>query len=216
MKSVLLLSLFLLAISCREKKTKPATQATVDQPSANRSIVREKSADVPTHEFQSLVVALDSLGFKSDTSKVKRLKNYRELVDGKIQCFGMFPFYKIAKEKSEILWWNTRVRNAGDSIDTEIFRTAESAWLYFYQKRETASWVSDGVIEQWKFKDEATTQFALTKLNSKYPFPYYNTNPYYIANGSCLYIFHTRAMAFSYGQKDIFQLFRKIVSLSNK
>jgi hypothetical protein len=216
MKSILLLSLLLLANSCREKKTKTVTQATVDQLSANRPIVREKSADGPTHELQELVVALDSLGFKSDTSRVKRLKNYRELLDGKIQLFGMFPFYKTAKEKSEILWWNTMVRNASDSIDTEIFRTAESAWLYFYQKRETASWVSDGVIEQWKFKDEATTQVALIKLNSRYPFPYYNTSPYYIANGSYLYIFHTRAMAFSYGQKDIFQLFRKIVSLSNK
>lgn len=216
MKSILLLCLLLLAISCHEKKTKPPTHATVDQPSDNRPIVREKSADGPTHELQELVVALDSLGFKSDTSRVKRLKNYRELLDGKIQLFGMVPFYKIAKEKSEVLWWNTMVRNASDSIDTEIFRTAESAWLYFYQKRETASWVSDGVIEQWKFKDEATAQIALAKLNSRYPFPYYNTSPYYIANGSYLYIFHTRAMAFSYGQKDIFQLFRQIISVSNK
>ncbi|MBI3218793.1 MAG: hypothetical protein HYZ44_04720 [Bacteroidetes bacterium] len=215
MKSVLLFCLLLLVISCREKKTKPATQATADQPSTNRSTVSEKSADVPTHEFQGLVFTLDSLGYQSDTSRVKRLKNYQELLDSKIQIFGKFPFYKIAKEKSEVLRWNTIIKNKADSIDTEIFRTAESAWLYFYQKRETATWVEDGVIEQWRFKDEATAQFALKKLNSRYPFPYFNTNPYYLVRGQFLYLFHTRAMAFSYKQEDIFEIFRQISLATN-
>ncbi len=212
MKNSLYIVLLLGIVSCREKAGKPVFTEKIEKPKVDTVQAIVKVVDQPTVEFATLVKQLDSLGYKSDTNRVKRLKSYPELLDSKIHVFGKFPFYKIEKEKSEVLWWNAKVRNEDYSIDTEIFRTADNPWLYFYQKRQNSSWVIDGVIEQWIFKDEATAQVALKKLKSKYPFPYANTDPFYLVKGSFLYIFHTRAMAFSYEQKDIFEWFQRIAS----
>jgi hypothetical protein len=116
------------------------------------------------------------------------------------------------KEKSRVLMINRNATEEADSIDTEIFWEASSVWGYFYQKEETKNMRTDGVIEQWEFSDAAMAQVALGKLEAIYPLPYFNTQPHYITNERFLFIFHTRADAFSYRQKEFFEKFQKISS----
>jgi hypothetical protein len=97
-----------------------------------------------------------------------------------------------------------------------MFAEAENVWGYFYQKEEQKDVKTDGVIEQWMFKDSVTAQVAIDKLNAIYPLPYFNTQPYYMTDGQFLFIFHTRADAFSYRQKDFFNKFREISSAPAK
>lgn len=212
MKKIPLLVLFLSIISCKDKTDKHVIRDSVDKLQENPQILAGKITDRPTRKFGILVQVLDSLGYSSDTSRVKKLKNYKELLNSEIQLFGKFPFYKIDKEKAKVLWWNTAFNDKENSIDTEIFRTAESVWGFFYQKEEGENLKTDGVIEQWKFTDSLTAQTAMDKLNKRYPLPYFNTQPYYITDGQFLFIFQTRASAFSYRQKDFVDTFRKICS----
>lgn len=172
----------------------------------------DKSVDRPTRNFRVIVRVLDSIGYKSDTERVAKLKNYKELLGSDVQHFGTFPFYRKDKQKSKVLWWNTIVRGKEDSIDTETFREAENVWGYYYQEEEQKDVKTDGVIEQWMFKDSVTAQAAIDKLNAIYPLPYFNTQPYYMTDGQFLFIFHTRADAFSYRQKEFFAMFREISS----
>lgn len=168
--------------------------------------------DGPTKNFRWLAYQLDSLGFKSDTVRVANVRMYKELLNVDVQQFEAFPFYKMNKRNTAILWRNTRAFNQTDSLDTEIFLKAESVWGYFYQKEETKNVRTDGVIEQWKFIDAATAQTAMDELNKFYPLPYFNTQPYYLTDGPFLFVFHTRADAFSYRQKEFFKKFRELSS----
>lgn len=216
MRQILLLNIFLLTISCSDKGDKPINQDKVNK---SLGVIQEpidKSTNGPTRNFGVIVRLLDSLGYKSDTARVAKLKNYKELLDSEVQLFETFPFYKVDKEKSKVLWWNTIARDKSDSIDAEIFREAENVWSYYYQKEEVKNWKTDGVIEQWTFSDSVTAQKALDKLKAIYPLPFFNTQPYYMTDGSLLFIFHTRADAFSYRQKDFFEKFREISSAPNK
>jgi hypothetical protein len=215
MRKILLLNIFLLTISCDDKGDKPIIEDKVDKPQEIIQEPTDKSVDRPTRNFGVIVRVVDSLGYKSDTARVAKLKNYKELLDSEVQRFGTFPFYRMDKQKSKVLWWNTIARDKEDSIDTEIFREAESVWGYYYQKEEQKDVKTDGVIEQWMFKDSVTAQAAIEKLKAIYPLPYFNTQPYYVTDGQFLFIFHTRADAFSYRQKEFFTKFREISSAPN-
>jgi hypothetical protein len=215
MRKILLLNILLLTISCNDKRDRTLSQDKVDKPQEVTQEPVDKPVDRPTRNFGVIVRILDSLGYKSDTARVAKLKNYKELLDNEVQFFGNLPFYEVGKEKSKVLWWNTIARDKHDSIDTEIFREAESLWGYYYQKEENKNMKTDGVIEQWTFRDSVTAQTAIDKLKSIYPLPYFNTQPYYTTDGKFLFIFHTRADAFSYRQKEFFNKFREISSAPN-
>lgn len=215
MRKFLILNILLLTISCNKRET-PVIQDIEEK--SNKTIPDQtvKSIDRPTRNFVVIVRFLDSLGYKSDTTRVAKLKNYKELLDSEVHFFGTFPFYKVDKEKSKVLWWNTIARDKQDSIDTEIFRKAENVWGYYYQKEESKNIKLDGAIEQWMFRDSVTAQSAIDKLKTIYPLPYFNTQPYYTTEGQYLFIFHTRADAFSYQQKEFFNKFCEISSAPNK
>jgi hypothetical protein len=177
MRKILLLNIFLLTISCNDKGDTPVIQDNEEKSTKAIPEPTDKSIDGPTRNFLDIVGLLDSLGFKSDTTRVAKLKNYKELLASEVHFFGTFPFYKVDKEKSKVLWWNTIARDKQDSIDTEIFREAESVWAYYYQKEESKNTVTDGIIEQWTFRDSVTAQTAIDKLKGIYPLPYFNTQP---------------------------------------
>lgn len=216
MRQILLLNIFLLTISCSDKGDKPINQSRVEKPQEVIQEPIDSPIDRPTRNFGVIVRMLDSLGYKSDTARVAKLKNYKELLGSEVKLFGTFPFYRADKERSKVLWGNTIARDKTDSIDTEIFRKAKNVWSYYYQKEESKNLRTDGVIEQWIFMDSTTAQTAMDKLKTIYPLPYFNTQPYYVADGQFLFIFHTRADAFSYRQKDFFNMFREISSAPNK
>jgi hypothetical protein len=213
MRKIFFLILSLSIVSC-SRTNESKVQITVDSVKEKPLERIEKLTDIPSKTFEAIVQILDSLGYRSDTTRVKRLNSYPELTDSEIQLVGTFPFYKIDKEKAKVLWWNKIAREKGDSIDTEIFKKAERVWGYFYQKEEAPNVRTDGVIEQWEFADAGVAQNAMNKLAAIYPLPYFNTQPYYVTNGQFLFIFHTRASAFSYRQKEFFNKFKEISSAS--
>jgi len=72
--------------------------------------------------------------------------------------------------------------------------------------------ISDGVIEQWKFESEEQEEQADKAIRQilKPGFTvYFNTNPYFYRIRNKLIIFQSRAMAFRYDQKPVFEKFVK-------
>ena len=211
MKITSLLILLLSIMSCNRTGS-PMVQNAVDSLKQRPLKQIDRLTDRPTKAFGLLVQRLDSAGYRSDTTRVKKLKNYRELIDCEVRPFGGFVFYKLNKEKTTILWWNSKAHETRDSIDTEIFREAKNVWGYFYREERRQGLVPDGVIEQWEFADAGIAQNAMNKLAAIYPLPYFNTQPYYITKGQFLFIFHTRASAFSYKQREFFNIFKEVSS----
>jgi hypothetical protein len=214
MKNAFLFTAFALAIFCSCKRNQPISEGDAELPAQNVAPVIDTKSDAPTSDLVALAKVLDSLGYSSDTLRVKKLKNYEELLNSEIHMIGKFPFYKLDKGKTKILWWNTLATEKVDSIDSEIFQRAENIWAYFYRGKNK-DLTTDGVIEEWRFSDGQEAMRAIAKLKSFYPLPYFNTQPYYTAIGRYLYVFHCRASAFSYTQKTIFDKFRKMTLLSN-
>jgi hypothetical protein len=211
MKKIIGTILFLLAVCCNNEGNKSRIGYRVDK-AAKTVQTWDSLSDIPTRNFVTIVRLLDSLEYSSDATRSNKSRNYKEIVESEVRFFDGFPFYKIDKEKTKILWWNTLVRQKEDSIETKIFEEAESVWGYFYSKTETRYLTVDGIIEQWTFPDNTTAETALDDLRSFYPLPYFNTEPYYLTDGKFLFVFHTRASAFSYRQKEFFNKFREMSS----
>lgn len=180
-----------------------------------KSTTRETLAKIealknkPTTAFVSFVEKLDSLGYSADTVRVKRLKNYEELLHCPITLIDGFPFYKLKGEQSKILKFDFNDDDKSDSVETKVFRDAQQVWAYYYAKPGADNTVVDGVIEQWKFADKKSATLARTFLNDHYPLPFFNTEPCYYVSEQYVFIFHTRASAFSYIQKKFFESFQK-------
>lgn len=95
-----------------------------------------------------------------------------------------------------------------DSYPKEHLSEVQSIWQYFYRKDPKEKWNPDGLIEQWSFKDVATANKAYAELEQIAVSAYFNTFPYYCISGNLIFIFHTRAMAFCYAQKTLFESFK--------
>jgi hypothetical protein len=164
----------------------------------------------PTREFISLTMKIDSLGFRFDTTRVKKIIYGDYLHPKNIEIFDRLPFYRITNNKETWLYrWDAGTRTVGDSVGHALISEATSVWAYFYCDKKTSSRIEDGVIEQWEFSDEKTPRRILDSLISFYPLPYFNTSPFYLATGKYLYVFHTRANAFSFRQQEFFWIFEK-------
>jgi hypothetical protein len=214
MKSIVFICVVLMLNSCLDKtrmeagENKPYPMKDSGQ-AGHPQIIQEVDKAGPIKAFSTFVSVLDFLGYSGDTARVNRLKNYSEFLGTEIVFFRRYPFYKMPREKSKILSWNNFARESQDSINTRIFDEAEDVWAYFYREREKSNLVVDGVIEQWRFADERAAKEAINALKSFYPLPFFNTEPYYATKGRFLFVFHTRASAFSYRQKEFFARFEE-------
>ncbi|MFB6258797.1 MAG: hypothetical protein ABEH38_08890, partial [Flavobacteriales bacterium] len=72
------------------------------------------------------------------------------------------------------------------------------------------NWIVDGVIEQWKFEKEIQVTKAMEALRKADSDPFFNTSPYFQELGPYLFIFHARAMNFSYEQEPYYQRFKEM------
>lgn len=70
----------------------------------------------------------------------------------------------------------------------------------------------DGVIEQWEFGTEQQARNAYKKITKIGDLIYFNTSPYFYNLDNKLFIFHTRAMNFSFKQAKVFKKFKTIVN----
>ena len=160
----------------------------------------------PGKEFVSFCSHVISKDWSSDTSRLVSKMLYGELRYKSINWMDGQPFYPISLKESRIKHYFT---SSVQSKGYEAFNQVKIIWGYFYYKHEQDGMFPDGIIEEWHFATAAEANKALDGFRSIGTEVFFNTQPYACVVDNKLYLFHTRAMAFSYDQKPIFEEFVK-------
>lgn len=87
-----------------------------------------------------------------------------------------------------------------------MFEKTTGVWGFFYFRQDGAQF-PDGVIEEWAFSSGEEAEGALNVIRNSGDQIFFNTQPYFCVIKNKLYVFHTRAMAFSYDQEPLFEEF---------
>lgn len=230
MRRLGIIIILILLWSCSENKSKNKTgvtqkadQSTVQIETDTTQLEDKKNTEkkdsidqqiienVPCLELQEFVIEIESLNWVSDPTRLNKIGIYGELNRQKVKKFKNKPFYQIDFENSRLnKAYNWEIYNRHfDSLDFELFKGVKNIWGYFYRDKEATDWISDGVIEQWEFESEKQADKALRQILKSGFIVYFNTNPYFCRIRNKLIIFQSRAMAFSYDQKPIFEKFVK-------
>lgn len=194
-----LISLFCLLISC-EQRPHPAPIAT--------AATTQKEA-IPSQALQSFVKKIAKLGWIPDATRLQKVKIYPELNQKSVQYFEAHPFYPIDFKNSSI--YKTYTSMSKGAPNFEIFQGVKYIWGYFYKDKKAKGMLTDGVIEEWTFETEEAAKMALKQLLSPKFIVYFNTTPYYCRLTNKVVIFQTRASAFSYQQKAVFEVFTQSI-----
>ncbi len=163
----------------------------------------------PIMEFVEFVQELEKQNWVSDTIRVES-KNLYSLEKKSIKLFNQNPFYKIELENTDVIRaFNSRPYNGkfADSLDVKLVGKVKSIWSYFYKDSNAKNMITDGVIEQWEYENEGIAEKVFVEIDNFKYIVYFNTEPYLCRKGKYIFIFHTRAMAFSYKQKNIYETF---------
>lgn len=173
------------------------------------SVSKSLIANAPCIELQEFVIEIEKLNWVSDPARLNKVRIYDELEKQKVEYFNGRPFYPIYFENSRLnkMYDVEFYRSHFDSLDVELFKGVKNIWGYFYRDKDAVEWISDGVIEQWEFESENQADKALKQIQGPGFIIYFNTNPYFCRLRNKLIIFQSRAMAFSYDQKAIFEKF---------
>ncbi len=164
----------------------------------------------PIQPFLNLADTLAADGWKGDTARMNEQELYPGYAEAAIQSFGGRPFYRLEPESTRVLSGMGH-RKAGDEEQLAVFREAEEVWGYFYRLDSAKTMIMDGAIEQWRFEGEEEAERALKSLQRVEHRPFFNTKPFYLLEGNYLFIFHARAMGFSYEQKPYFEQFKDLM-----
>lgn len=197
------LTIALLLWSCVKTKSEALDHET------EKEAPIELGSNAPCIELQEFVVDIENIKWVSDTNRLKKAGLYRELNRQKVKHFNDKPFYPISFENSQLSrTYSSEMEDVYfDSLDFELFKGVQNIWGFFYRDKEATDWITDGVIEQWEFENEDKANQALQQIRRPGSIIYFNTNPYFCRIRNMLIIFQTRAMAFSYDQKPIFEKF---------
>ncbi|WP_430405442.1 hypothetical protein [Fluviicola sp.] len=161
----------------------------------------------PGKEFVRFCSDIATKTGSSDTTRLVSKQLYGELSYKSIQWVDGQPFYPILFENSRI---NSFLKSEGKSLEgCDVFARAETIWGYFYYKQNPDGMFPDGVIEEWKFTNQADAKIASEIFDQIGTEVFFNTEPYHCVIGNRLYLFHSRSMAFSFDQKSIFEEFVK-------
>lgn len=149
---------------------------------------------------------IESEGWVADTSRINKVGLYglKEIDPEFVQ--GL-PLYALNYDQ-------TRVFNGlsfedfepQEEVDQVISKVA-SIWGYFYRDKDAENWITDGMIEEWTYQNEEEATAAFVELKKHGNFIFFNTMPFFHQMGKTIFIFHARAMAFSYSQKPIYESF---------
>jgi hypothetical protein len=201
MKQIIIFIILIITFGCKNDGHKTAFAETNNK----QNLVE------PTAELIELVKEIELKGWVSDTSRINKgpLYNLQEL---KIQNFNNYPFYNIPYEKSQV-GCLINGDNKEELKSYSILSKVKQIWAYYYRKKNETYCISDGVIEQWTYSDSTSAQLAYNVLQIQGENIYFNTMPYFYKVNNDIYIFHTRAMAFSFDQKALYERF---VAVSKK
>lgn len=172
--------------------------------------IEKNGKSVPHADFINLTKEIEPMNWIWDTARLTEVKIYSEIERSSVQFFNGMAFYPISFEKTTVAHTYKMQMQDDGSYNPEDFSVLESVnmiWGYFYQKKDAEAMKSDGLIEEWNFENEETAKRALAIMEERGDFIFFNTQPYFSTVENRLYIFHTRAMAFSYDQKEVFDKF---------
>ncbi|HYG40851.1 MAG TPA: hypothetical protein VD908_19640 [Cytophagales bacterium] len=223
MKYLSFILVSLLCLSCNIKKEEARIEGSKHREVKNDTSklkttgivdsIKFLSGDIiqPCDEIQTFVSDIEKVKWVSDTNRLKEVGIYNELDRSQIKFFNTKPFYNIHFENSKINQaYNTETfKDDLDSLDFELFKSVNNIFGYFYRKRTESDLIADGVIEQWEFENEEQAEKALKNIRRSGFIIYFNTQPYFCRLRNNLIIFQTRAMAFSYEQRLLFEKFVK-------
>lgn len=164
------------------------------------------SSNPPSKEFTRFCSEVISKEWRTDTSRLMSKNLYGELRNKSMHRINGQPFYAISLEGTRVKHYFT---SRGQTEGYEAFEEVKSIWGYFYYKQSSDGMFPDGVIEEWHFGTNEEADKVLEQLHEIGTEVFFNTQPYFCVVKNKLYVFHTRAMAFSYDQKPIFEEFVK-------
>ena len=182
----------------------------------------------PIEILQTFFKDIEKLGWIYDTVRVKE-HHFYALENKDIAIFNNLVFYKLTFEDTylSVLYKNrnetiviysdddttsvdtnkTRSQLIFEKVNIDLFKGVNKIWVYYYRKKGKKEFISDGVIEQWQFDNNEQATKALEQIKIAGRILYFNTMPFYAVKDETLIIFNTRAMMFSYDQKELFELF---------
>lgn len=199
--------LFIMVMSCNQPSPPPKQQeSSIDSPTTPKP-KPQFFTDLPSQPLQNIAAIIQTSNWIPDTSRLKKVPIYQELDREGVQYFNGLPFYPLMLEKSR--WYKAlQMSMSGQHLeDKKVLEGVSSVWGYFYKKKEAENWITDGVIEQWTFETEEQADKALKMMKEKGGFIYFNTTPYPARMGKLLFVFQSRAAAFSHAQQPVFEQF---------
>lgn len=167
-------------------------------------------APQPSSKLIAFTKEIEKMNWVDDTARLHKVKIYPQLPRENVLFFEGQAFYPIPFEESKIYKYiHHPIQSKKRVLDVELFRQVNNIWGYFYRKQPVETSNPDGIIEQWEFADSTLAQQAYEMISDPLlaMFIYVNTRPYFTRIDNSLYIFHARASAFSYYQKEVFELF---------
>ncbi len=208
----------LLFLSCDSKSNdkelnQDKTVTREKEVTKSRKIIKKTiDKNQPIKQFQEFVSKIRKKGWYHDTLRVAKKKSYRELKENNFKNINGFPFYKVNFNDTGVKYaFDYRPYNGkyADSLDINLLKQVKNIWAYFYREDLKGNSISDGVIEQWEFKDKLKAEKGKKEIDDFSYIAYFNTAPYVCSIDKYVFIFHTRAMGYSYDQKNLFEMFYK-------
>ena len=148
--------------------------------------------------------------WKHDINRAEKVYGFNR--NEAMEYFNDIPFYKIEYDSTQLKFIlnSDRFKDRLEGFNGSVFNQSKSIWGYFYRDKDDDRVIEDGIIEQWEFNTNEEALLALTEIRKiGGNLLYFNTTPYFHSYENFLFVFYTRAMAFSYEQKPVFEDFIK-------
>ena len=219
MKKLLLFLFLIIIVSCKKETKKAIIEIPKVKKIDSTKIPVKIISGEPIKEFQKLVKEIEKDNWFSDTIRLKKKNLYSSLINGELKFFHNKPFYKIDFNDTELQnsyislkKHRTYYGKYSDSLNIELVKKVKTIWGYFYRGKKIKNTIEDGVIEQWEFENEEIAKKAFIEIRSFSDMSYFNTRPYLFRERNLVFILHTRAMYFSYGQEKVYNKFKDLFS----
>lgn len=207
-KSYILLVAILISCGNTEQRSITAKKDTISVQKdtlVNKNLIErenKKNQIIPQKIFIELVMYMDSLDYHYDTVRVSEVAGYSEYESGSIFYCNGYPFYQLSFNE-HIVKRMVGADYSGERLNndtlyySDVKKVKKILGYYWKFSLKNSGMVPDGCIEEWEFENEQVAKNANEYFQKNYPWPFFNTRPFYLLDSRFLYIFSSRAMGFS-------------------
>ena len=185
----------------------PPSDTAVDTPTT------ATTPSIISSPFLAFVAFLDSSGYLFDTVRMQKFQHYPELIRSTKFTENGYPFYYLSSDDHPIMYvlrgmlpYRNELPSPALVPDTSVYKKVRSIVGYCCYQKATKT---DFVIEQWNFTTPAEAETANQEFTNIKSQAYFNTMSFSTVRGSTFYIFHSRAMSFSYELRALYAVFEK-------